>query len=561
MENQDERIRALETRVEDLEKLVAERLAAALERPGGRTGKPSARIVMPKAVGQAVEFLTGDGSLARIGITLLLAGLAFLVKYGVDQGWISEIVRVALAAVAGGVLLSLGRKLKARTVLSQVLLGGGVGALYVAVFAAHVFYGLVPFFVALMLASTVTVLCFFLSLSHDSPTLASVAVTAGLSTPFLLSSGEGSTLALAVYLLFVQVAAGAIFRERRWAFFHVLAGGVSMAALMAAAWPLATDGSIGDKLALQSAVAAAWLIFGILPVLVRADEAGRRRTVGQIVLSWLPAFVPLGIWVLTGRTWDLGMDSAGWVACAIATMYGAAVVAARFSGGFSDSPAGRRVVESAGGLLTATAMLGVVGIISTTDGEGAGLILVLAAGFQLFAHRGEIAAAGWISRALVLVGALVVIMRFAVGSQHSWEVSGYDLLGVVSLALVAGWSAQARLTRLILWVISLFYLEREFRYLGEMSDSAPGLATAAWASFAIGLLAASFRTRSLDLRYAGMTTVGLVVVKLVFFDLEQMDPVWRILVFLGIGIVLLATSYLFPTLWQPEEEQPEKPRG
>ncbi|MFT5144126.1 MAG: putative membrane protein, partial [Thalassolituus oleivorans] len=522
------------------------------------TRKPPAAFVMPKAVHQAVEFLTGEGSLARVGIALSLAGLAFLVKYGVDQGWLSEVVRVALATLAGGILLSLGRRVKARPGLSQVLLGGGVGALYVAVFAAHVFYGLIPFLLALVLASVVTVLCFYLSLGHDSPTLASIAVTAGLSTPFLLSSGVGSTVALAVYLLLVQVAAGAIFRERRWAFVHVLAAGVSIAALMAAAWPLATDGAFADKLAVQGAVMAAWLIFGILPVLVRTDEVGRRQTVGQIVLSWLPALVPLGIWVLIARTWDLRMGDDGWVACGMAAMYGAAVVVGRFSGGFSDSPTGGRIQASAGGLLAATAVLGVVGIISTTDGEGAGLILVLAAAFQLFEHRGEIAAAGWISRALVVIGGLIVMLRFAIGSQHSWEVSGYDLLGLVSVALVAGWSAQARLTRLILWIISLFYLEREFRYLGEMSDSAPGLATGAWAAFAIGLLAASFRTRSLDLRYAGMATVGLVVIKLVFYDLEQMDPLWRILVFLGIGIVLLATSYLFPTLWQPEEGQPEE---
>ena len=46
--------------------------------------------------------------MSRIGITALFIALAFFIKYAFDQGWVNEIMRIAMGTLMGLVLLSLG---------------------------------------------------------------------------------------------------------------------------------------------------------------------------------------------------------------------------------------------------------------------------------------------------------------------------------------------------------------------------------------------------------------------------------------------------------------------
>jgi hypothetical protein len=77
-----------------------------------------------------------------------------------------------------------------------------------------------------------------------------------------------------------------------------------------------------------------------------------------------------------------------------------------------------------------------------------------------------------------------------------------------------------------------------------------GIATAAWGVYGLGLLLL-FRHR--DARNAALATMVLAVAKLVFFDLSQVDAIWRILLFLGFGGVFLAISYYFSRIWREEK--------
>ncbi len=65
--------------------------------------------------------------LNRIGIGLLLLGVAFLFKYSVDQGWLTPPVRVWFGFLLGCLLLVTGLRVQGpRRPLSQVLLGGSI---------------------------------------------------------------------------------------------------------------------------------------------------------------------------------------------------------------------------------------------------------------------------------------------------------------------------------------------------------------------------------------------------------------------------------------------------
>lgn len=553
----EDRIQALETRVARLEKQLEQKQAPLRHAP-----TPAGRVATARSTGLAdsvrsvIEFLTGEGALARVAITLLLGGLLFLVKYGIDQGWVNELVRVGLTVLAGLILLSLGVRLSKRRILSQVLMGGGVGALYVAVFSAHVFYGLIPLTAAILLATLVSGLCLYASLRYDSAPLAGVALSAAVATPFVLSSGDGSVAVLSGYLVIVQITAGVIYHRARWLVTHMWTALLSMAAVFLAAQMVDDPRALLDEGMVQLAALVFWVVFGLLPLgharETDDDLAGkdlfrvRRR---DALLLFLTAPIPLVVWILSYASWSLDRVPAGLLALIGGAAYAVVLLIASDR---SESWAAQVRCRRASLVAGAFSLLAVA-VMVLSDGDGVGLLALLAVA-ATFAHsrlnwEGSFFAAG----ALAVIAILGLFSRLASGFEPAgWEVL-YDGLGVAGLA-AAGWLGRSRPILAATWGLALLFLEREFSAVGETLGLGPGMATAAWALLAIGLLAMAFQTREKGYRYLGMATVGLVAGKLLLFDLARLDPVWRILVLVGIGAALLATSYFFPQVWDADDE-------
>jgi uncharacterized membrane protein len=74
---------------------------------------------------------------ARAGVVLLLVGVSFLLRMGVEQGWITPAVRVAGGVAIGVALSAFGLLARtSRPAYSQLLVGGGVVAFYLSAFGA-----------------------------------------------------------------------------------------------------------------------------------------------------------------------------------------------------------------------------------------------------------------------------------------------------------------------------------------------------------------------------------------------------------------------------------------
>jgi hypothetical protein len=92
---------------------------------------------------------------------------------------------------------------------------------------------------------------------------------------------------------------------------------------------------------------------------------------------------------------------------------------------------------------------------------------------------------------------------------------------------------------LVAHVAILAWLARELRPLPTGS----GMVTASWGVYALGLLLFMKRARKVAL-----ATLFLAVGKLVLFDMSQVEPIWRVLLFLGFGAAFLGISYFFTDL-------------
>ena len=99
-------------------------------------------------------------------ITLALAAI-FLVRYSIEEGWLSPEVRVLLAAAFGFALVGVAERLRSRDErVAQALAAAGVAALYGALFAAVALYDMISKVAAGGGAMALTAFAIGLSLRH-----------------------------------------------------------------------------------------------------------------------------------------------------------------------------------------------------------------------------------------------------------------------------------------------------------------------------------------------------------------------------------------------------------
>ncbi len=167
-------------------------------------------------VALAREWLLGGNTVARVGVIVLFFGVAFFLKYAIEQGWLPIEVRLAGAALGGIALVVTGWHLRQRRRnYGLVLQGGGVGIVYLTVFAAVDLYAQIPAPMALMLMVTLVALTSALAVLQDARSLAVLAAVGGFLAPVLVSS-NGNHVVLFSYYLALDLGILAIAWFRAW---------------------------------------------------------------------------------------------------------------------------------------------------------------------------------------------------------------------------------------------------------------------------------------------------------------------------------------------------------
>ncbi|MBM3342033.1 MAG: DUF2339 domain-containing protein, partial [Betaproteobacteria bacterium] len=206
--------------------------APAFSRPLGRAPAPPATPREPSALWQ---FFFGGNTLVRVGILVLFFGVAFLLKFAADQGLVPIQLRLAGVAAGGIALLILGWRLRhKRATYALMLQGGGIGILYLTVFAALRLYALVPPGPAFVLLAAMAFFSALLAIVQDSKALAITGVAGGFLAPILASTGGGSHVAL--FSFYVVLNAGILFIAWYKAWRELNLVGFAFTALIGLAW-------------------------------------------------------------------------------------------------------------------------------------------------------------------------------------------------------------------------------------------------------------------------------------------------------------------------------------
>ena len=148
---------------------------------------------------------------------MLVLGIAFFVKYAIDQEWINKVGRVCIGLFCGAILVGLAHRLRKNYhSFSSVLVGGGLTVFYFTIAFAYHQYHLIDQTPSFAIMIIITVFAVILSVLYDRIELGIIATIGGFITPFLVSNGEGNYIALFTYVAILNAGLIVVFYYKRW---------------------------------------------------------------------------------------------------------------------------------------------------------------------------------------------------------------------------------------------------------------------------------------------------------------------------------------------------------
>ena len=187
---------------------------------------PAEPNFIERGIAAAKAWLFGGNTLVRSGIVILFIGVSFLIKFAVDHSHVPIELRLMGILLSGIALLVVGWRLRdKKPQFSWALQGGGIGVLYLTIFAAFKLYLLIPSSAAFALLAAVAFLSAFIAVRLSALPLAILGFTGGFLAPVLISTGGGSHIGLFSYYLVLNLAIAYVAFHKSWRPLNVLGWG------------------------------------------------------------------------------------------------------------------------------------------------------------------------------------------------------------------------------------------------------------------------------------------------------------------------------------------------
>ena len=540
------------------------------------------------------EQVLGKNWFAIVGALALAIGAGFFLKLAFDNDWIGPIGRIALGIVLGMALLGAGEYSQRRVPLwAQPVTAGGIGILYLSIYAAFGLYQLVAPLPAFLFLGLVVVLSVLLALRYESLVIALLGIVGAFITPVLLGRDLPDPRLVLVYILVIDLGILGVSTFRNWRWFTLvgLAGSYGLFTL----WL--------DQFPAQSALMVHAALTGVFLVFVGATSLFHilwRRAPGPVDLV-LITLNAAGYYALTfGVLWPEYRLWFGGITLGLSLLYGVVAYAAIKRSGTPPEVA-LFALATAVVFLTVAVPLQLSGNWVSVAWAAEGAVLV---GLGFFLVRWPMRAFGLGVLAVALFRLLifdtwvdlegfkpvlndrfptfvVAIVAFYVAAYLYWREREH--LQVWEQYMAPALAGLANLVTLWLFtaeVIAYFdsqVLAHPFRQLGGPASpedlerftaafSGYNLAvqaaengkflvlTAMWTVYAFGALSIGLAKRSAPLRWVGLGLLAIPALKLLLFDtfMVRLDPFsflpvlnFHFLVFLIVLGVLLISAYLY----------------
>ncbi len=184
---------------------------------GARNSDPATQIDLDALYTRCRDWFFGGNTLVRTGILVLFFGLAFLVRYAMENAMLPPELRLAGIACVGIALGAVGWRLRhVRRGYALSLQGGGIAVLYLTAFAALRLYGIMPAGTAFAVMLALVGVAAFLAIRQDAAILAIIGSAGGFAAPILASTGGGSHVQLFTYYALLNAGVLLLAWRKAW---------------------------------------------------------------------------------------------------------------------------------------------------------------------------------------------------------------------------------------------------------------------------------------------------------------------------------------------------------
>ena len=264
--------------------------------------------------------------LVQLGLVVLFIGVAFLLSYAIDQGWISIEARHVAVAVGALAMGGMGWWLRARRrTFGLALQGGALAILYLTTFSAYRMYELLPAPVAFGVFFGLGAVGCLLAILNDAAILAFLATAGAFAAPLLTGDNGGSYGILFGYYALLNGGVLAIAFFKAWYGLNLVS---FLATYGVGLWFTMTRYTVADYGGMQAFVAFFFVLYIAIVVLFTLRRAPAALGRVSVLLAFGNPLLALTWQALIAEPIDHGL---GYGAVAGGAIYGvlAAILFAR----------------------------------------------------------------------------------------------------------------------------------------------------------------------------------------------------------------------------------------
>jgi uncharacterized membrane protein len=489
--------------------------------------------------------------LAVAGVAVTLIGVVLLLVLAAQAGILRPEFRVAGGAVLAGGLVAVAWWLYARPggrVGAIALAATGIAAAYMDVIAVTTIYHWVPAAVGLVVAAVIGGGGLTLARRWDSQHLGLLVLVPLIFLAPVVT--DGITLLLVGFMLALSAASLPVQLGKDWIWMHAARTAATTFPLLVALAGVYFDSGRDLWLAGACGIAAMLAIVGALILLPRT---GNRAAMALLTAAGVVPVLCV----------SLAVDKM------VAALMAAALAAAMLAIVLTALPGVTGVVRPIWSALSAVSAL--IGVTVAFDGYIAGpVLLAMAVVVAIPGRRDTIAR--WVAVGFGVAGG-GIFLGYAppsslVEATETTAAAGIStliaslLLAVCAVTIAWSWKTEAVIwagsAAVIIYAVTAFTVTAGVLIGGEAGGFFAGhmAATICWIAMAAALFVYAARLtkaeRSLPIG-AGMALVAAAMAKLFLFDLGTLDGIFRVVVFIVVGLVLLGMGAGYARLLERQD--------
>jgi len=527
------------------------------------------------------ESILGGNWLALIGVIALIFGVGFFLKLAFDNNWIDPTSRVIVGIIIGVVFLGAGHYWRKRyPFYSHVITGGGIAVLYLAFFAGFILYHLINIYIATSLLFLVSTMSAALAIYRQSMALAIIGIIGAFSAPFILIGFDSQDSSIInsnvkieflIYIIAVDIGVLVLSTFRNWQWFTLLAFVCSFIGFEV--WRR-EFGSEVSLVVLYGGLTIMFLTFVGATTFFHLVWRRIPRDFDRVLMVLNAAvYYSLSLSIL----WEQFRNWMGGFSLLLALLYGGiAYVGLKRSK--DNAVLSFFALAVALVFLTIAIPIQLGDIAWTTISwavEGAVLIFIsfyvgipklrvfgyLAFGvmtirlvfFDAFVDLSDFTpiinerfSAFIISIGLIYLAALVINKKYK--SLMKWEQLKFSTKRILFVLahLLTLWLLTAEILAYFDWLINNLDQAGTVGINDQNLENVKNLSvTALWTIYAISLLVGGIVIKSQATRIGGLVLLIIPIVKVFAYDVFILETVYRAIVFIGLGVLLLIGGYLY----------------